>query len=42
MTKKINNTHGLSDEQIKVIDNYKNEIKHIEGTINAVRAMIGM
>ena len=42
MTKKINNTHGLSDEQIKVIDNYKNEIKHIEGTINAVRAKIGM
>ena len=34
--------HGLSEEQIKVIDNYKNEIKHIEGTINAVRAKIGM
>ena len=34
--------HGLSEEQIKVINNYKNEIKHIEGTINAVRAKIGM
>lgn len=39
---KDNNTHGLSEEQIKAINSYKNDIKHIEGTVNAVRAKVGM
>ena len=39
---KSNNNHGLSDEQIKAINSYKNNIKHIEGTVNAVRAKVGM
>jgi len=38
---KINDS-GLSAQQKKAIDNYSKEIKHIEGTINAVRAKVGM
>ena len=32
----------LTEEQIKNIDNYKNDITHIEGTINQIRARFGM
>lgn len=32
----------LTAEQMKNIDNYKNDITHIEGTINAVRKVPGM
>ena len=39
MSKKATN---LTAEQIKNIDSYKNDITHIEGTINAVRRLPGM
>ena len=39
MSKKTTN---LTAEQIKNIDSYKNDITHIEGTINAVRRLPGM
>ena len=32
----------LTAEQMKNIDNYKNDITHIEGTINAIRRLPGM
>lgn len=40
MTKQIST--NLTDEQRKNIDSYKNDITHIEGTINAIRRLPGM
>ena len=37
-----NKPTNLTAEQIKNIDSYKNDITHIEGTINAVRRLPGM
>lgn len=37
-----NKSNNLTAEQIKNIDSYKNDITHIEGTINAVRRLPGM
>ena len=39
---KASSTGNLSKEIIKNIDNYTNEISHIEGTINQIRARPGM